>query len=499
MLYSCRTLATLGTVHAAANRLLYYLTGDPDKKVLYRWTKAQTKRNAQYFYTITLKPIAVKRLASYIVDEIQEHFNSFKKCKEYWGIQNNDIYNFDETGFWIRVTSGEKVIVLKDTIAAYSVDPENRELITSVETLNYSGRKVPLMIIFSGAYYLQQYFNNNLDDNILFACSNSGYSNDKLGLKYLEHFNYFTESKSTSKYRLLIFDGYSSYLNQEFIDFCQDYYIRPFLLLLYTIHLLQPLDIGVFQALKHNFKKTIQKEVFLGTQEITRTDFFSFFQSFHNKTFKNPRIYKSTFKKTGLIPLDPLLVLSKIKEYQALQRLQTPPCRSLPAIFQSSSLVFDLSLLQIGDNYNIPLTICSRKQGVEYIRKRYFDAIEQGLPITPLVVRVADKIKKVSEALMLSGALAKHRLYDIANTEAVRKKRKEESSKVVQKYSEIRVKHVRLQIEADKEDEHEVINVQMKRKQLRQRKDYEAVINQLNEGFELPFIKKFRYPLEGSK
>jgi hypothetical protein len=75
--------------------------------------------------------MSASRLAAHIVEEVEDHFKSFKKCKEYWGIQDEDIYNFDETGFQIGVTSGEKVIVPKDTTVVYSADPENKELITS--------------------------------------------------------------------------------------------------------------------------------------------------------------------------------------------------------------------------------------------------------------------------------------------------------------------------------------------------------------------------------
>jgi hypothetical protein len=47
------------------------------------------------------------------------------------------------------------------------------------------------MIIFVGAYHLRRYFkNNDLDGDITFTRSESGYSNDKLGVRYLEHFNY---------------------------------------------------------------------------------------------------------------------------------------------------------------------------------------------------------------------------------------------------------------------------------------------------------------------
>ena len=113
------------------------------------------------------------------------------------------------------------------------------------------------MIIFVGAYHLRRYFkNNDLDSDITFARSESGYLNDKLGVRYLKHFNYWA-SKSTGKYWMLIFDGHGSHLTQEFLDYCWLHHIRPFQLPLYTTHLLQPLDVGVFLSLKHNFKKQV--------------------------------------------------------------------------------------------------------------------------------------------------------------------------------------------------------------------------------------------------
>ena len=76
---------------------------------------------------------------------------------------------------------------------------------------------------------------------------------------------------------------------------------------------------GVFQSLKYNFKKVVRKEIFNSATEISKVDFFSFFQRFHDQTFKNPKIYQSAFRKTGLILLNPLVVLEKMREYQALQ------------------------------------------------------------------------------------------------------------------------------------------------------------------------------------
>jgi hypothetical protein len=429
--------------------------------------------------------MSAKRLAAHIVEEVEEHFQGFKKCKDYWGIQDEDIYNFDETGFQIGVTSSEKVLVPKDTIAAYSADPENKELITSVETIGYSGWKVPPMIIFAGAYHLRRHFKNDLDGDILFARSDTGYSNDKLGVRYLEHFKYFTEKHCIGKYRMLLFDGHGSHLTQEFIDFCWDHHIRPFQLPPHTTHLLQPLHVGVFQSLKHNFKKEVRKEVFQGAREISKTDFFSFFQRFHDKTFKNARIHKSAFRKTGLIPYNPTLVLEKMKEYQAtrppppplpVQPPSSPPLPSSPPAFATPP-----PLEPNWSQFNTPLTMRTRKSGVEYIKKRQWDAIDHGIPLTPSVVRVTEKVDKASETSILKGALSTHRLHDLTDAEAVRKRRKDENHKVVQKYGEIRVYHGKKQVEAEEEDERQVVNMRNKRLSKVWHKHYEKVMKELKE------------------
>jgi hypothetical protein len=76
------------------------------------------------------------------------------------------------------------------------------------------------MIIFANAYYLQKHFNNNIDNNILFACLLTRYSNNKLRLVYLKHFNKFTESLTKGSYCILVFNKHSSYVTQLFINYC---------------------------------------------------------------------------------------------------------------------------------------------------------------------------------------------------------------------------------------------------------------------------------------
>jgi hypothetical protein len=71
-----------------------------------------------------------------------------------------NVSNFDESSFQIGVVTRDRVYISLDYEVIYNTDPSNRELITTVTTINYSSRKVPLIIIFKGVYYLRGYFKN---------------------------------------------------------------------------------------------------------------------------------------------------------------------------------------------------------------------------------------------------------------------------------------------------------------------------------------------------
>ena len=64
-----------------------------------------------------------------------------------------DIYNIDETGFQIGVTSTAKVIYGPETKQSHvkSLQPGNREWVTSIVAINASGWALPAQIIFAAA------------------------------------------------------------------------------------------------------------------------------------------------------------------------------------------------------------------------------------------------------------------------------------------------------------------------------------------------------------
>lgn len=476
LMFTAGTPINMQEVTRCANHILYW-NGCPEK-VSKRWAKRWFTRNADIIKTLKSKTIASKRLESHIVDDIQYHFEEFRRCRNKWGICDADIYNFDETGFQIGVVDGEKVIVPKDCQAVYTADPDNRELVTAVCTLNPTGKRVPPVIIFKGAYHLRKHFDNDMDGDILFARSESGFANDRLGLKYLEHFNKFTEKNCKGAYRMLIFDGHSSHLTQEFVEYCWEHRIRPFQLPPHATHLLQPCDVGLFQALKHNFKKEMRREVHNGMRKVAKVDFFSRFGQFYERTIRKPRIYEGSYRKTGLIPFNPDIVLHKMKEFTGQQ--QTSAGDSSSESEGHTDTPHTPPPLDDWKEWPTPLTIRTLRRGQDYVTERVGLAIASDCPLTPSVSRVNHVINSATERSMVRGALSSQRIHDLNEAEKTRNERDQGSNRQVQRYGEIYGKQARRQIEEDKKEEERLVNVRNARMQKVWRKAYKQVVAEIN-------------------
>jgi hypothetical protein len=129
------------------------------------------------------------------------------------------MYNYDETGFRVGIGRAYKVITRLKSRRLYLSDPNNRESVTSVETISVDRTVIDPFIILPGANYLHKAF-RDLFRNTLIGVSETGYSNDNLNLEYARHFNKCTINKRIGKYRMLILDGYNSYLEFDFVEYC---------------------------------------------------------------------------------------------------------------------------------------------------------------------------------------------------------------------------------------------------------------------------------------
>ena len=142
------------------------------------------------------------------------------------------------TGFRAGCGRAHWVITLNPDKPLLLTDPDNREYITSVESISGGGKTIPPMLILCGIYILERWAEeNDLDKDILLATSPTGYSNDELALQWLEHFEIHSRKSQEGVWRLLILDGYGSYLTYKFYEYAQKHCIELFRLPPHSTHL----------------------------------------------------------------------------------------------------------------------------------------------------------------------------------------------------------------------------------------------------------------------
>jgi hypothetical protein len=92
------------------------------------------------------------------------------------------------------------------------------------------------------------------------ATSPNGWTDNEIGLEWLKVCFEPKTRDSNNEYRLLILDGYVSHISTTAIRFCIASKIILLCLPLYTTHLLQPLDVGIFAPLANVYKARVREQ-----------------------------------------------------------------------------------------------------------------------------------------------------------------------------------------------------------------------------------------------
>ena len=153
----------------------------------------------------------------------------------------------NETGFHIGYNQRHWVVSLYKVSSIQLHDSENRKYISNAECINAVSNSILSMLIFPGKQVLHSWVQkNDLDDEIVFCTSDFSYSNDEIALHWIKHFEQHSKKYQISAWRLLIVDEYGSHLTIEFLDFATTHNIVLFRLPSHSMHLMQPLDVGLF-------------------------------------------------------------------------------------------------------------------------------------------------------------------------------------------------------------------------------------------------------------
>jgi hypothetical protein len=195
----------------------------------------------------------------------------------------------------------QKIITRDPKAKPFIESSANRDYVTVIETISADGNTIPPMIILNAASHREHWFPAGVGDDYLVGVSDSGYSYDGLALDWVKHFNSFTAPRQRGVYRLLLFDGHESHTTFEFLSYCRDNKIIPFSLPPHTTHFLQPLDIAVFQPMKHWHGREVDDATRTGCTDFNR--FMNCLSRVRRNTFKDTTI-KLGWRAAGLISIN---------------------------------------------------------------------------------------------------------------------------------------------------------------------------------------------------
>ena len=232
-----------------------------------------------------------------------------------------NVYNMDEKGFLIGICGSKRRIASRAMLANEKLlgacQDGSREFISLVACICADGTALSPALIYAGkSRDLQDAWVEDFDhsiDQAFFASSEKGWTNEELGVSWLQHvFLRETNAKAGMRNRLLILDGHSSHVNWRFIDICDQNHIILGILPPHSTHRLQPLDLRIFSPLSIAYSNEIDKilQSSIGFSRITKRSFWSLFKAAWSSALTEKNVL-SAFTAAGIHPLDPTIVLDK--------------------------------------------------------------------------------------------------------------------------------------------------------------------------------------------
>jgi DDE superfamily endonuclease/helix-turn-helix, Psq domain/Tc5 transposase DNA-binding domain len=263
-------------------------------------------------------------------DQINAWFQLVANMRTKYGIQDEDFYNFDETGFMMGVICSSMVVTNADRRGrSKQLQPGNREWATTIECASSDGFVLPPFLIVQGVNHLASWYTEcDLPSSWVIKTSTNGWTNNDTGLDWIRHFDKHTFVRRKGAYRMIVLDGHESHLSVPFEEFCKEKNIITLCLPAHSSHLTQPFDVGCFSVLKRAYGRELEDLIRAHINHITKLEFFIAFKAAHIATMTSENI-KAGFRGAGLVPYDPQVVLSKL---DVKLRTPTPTGPPLPNV-----------------------------------------------------------------------------------------------------------------------------------------------------------------------
>jgi hypothetical protein len=300
-----------------ANKLLAVRGGEPVGK---HWAERFVTRSAELKMAFN-RAKDRQRILQEDPEIISAWFTLVEDTKAKYGVHDDDVHNFDETGFQMGVIGSMKVVTgAERRVRPELVQPGDREWVTEIQSICAAGYAIPPFIIYKGRVHISAWYEEaSIPRDWKLSVSENGWTNNALGLEWLKHFDAHTKTRRVGVYRLLILDGHESHLNQDFKDYCLEHKILTLCMPPHSSHILQPLDVVCFSPLKRKYSQRVRDLARRRVFHINKEGFLPAFKDAFFDVFTEENCRKA-FEAAGLVPINAQVVLNRLEV-----RLRTPP------------------------------------------------------------------------------------------------------------------------------------------------------------------------------
>lgn len=235
--------------------------------------------------------------------------NWFSEVKEYLkkldllDIDPSRLFNLNESAFFL-VPKGDTVLARRGSKTVYKVvHDDEKESITVLFTVNAKGTLLPPFILY---WYerIPALVTSNLPKEWLAGNTEKGWMTAESFFNYISTQFHPWLVKNKIQFPVILFvDGHVSHLTLSLAQFCKANQIELIALYSNATHILQPLDVAVFQPLKSKWKKTIDEwRIENGSQKLKRENFAPVLKKALDAMPNLPKIIQNGFRTCGLSP-----------------------------------------------------------------------------------------------------------------------------------------------------------------------------------------------------
>ena len=152
--------------------------------------------------------------------KVVDLFAIYKQYMDRYKFNPSHIYNMDETGFHIGVSTNGNVIAPSFKRRTYVQSPQNRDRVSVIECISASGVALKPTVIFK-AKGMWSHFVPKPAPDWKYDANDNGWMTNKIGLNWLDElFLPTTALGNPDDWRLLIMDNHGSHCTAEFMAKC---------------------------------------------------------------------------------------------------------------------------------------------------------------------------------------------------------------------------------------------------------------------------------------